>query len=145
MTAKQRAGFAAWMDAIYAGFIDRVAQGRKLDPARVREIAKGRVWTGSQAIKLGLVDHLGGFYDAVDRAKALARINGQARLVSFSAKASPFEALQQLVGGGAEDARTLGTFLGVLSDPALQAVAGELGEGRLRSQGATVLAPRLER
>ena len=144
MTARQRAGFSAWMDAIYAGFIERVAQGRKLDPARVREIAKGRVWTGAQAIKLGLVDHLGGFYDAVDRAKALAGIKGEARLVSYNTRSSPFEALQQLMGGGADGARTLGVFLGVLSNPEIQAVANELGEGRLRSQGATVLAPRLE-
>jgi protease-4 len=69
-TPDQRAKFAAWMDRIYAGFVSRVAEGRKLPPERVREIAKGRVWTGVQAKQLGLVDELGGFYEAVDKAKA---------------------------------------------------------------------------
>ena len=48
-TAEQRAAFAGWMDRIYEGFVQRVAAGRKLPPERVREIAKGRVWTGAQA------------------------------------------------------------------------------------------------
>ena len=46
---------------------------KNLPPERVREIAKGRVWTGVQARQLHLVDQLGGYYDAIDRAKALAR------------------------------------------------------------------------
>ncbi|MCH1928485.1 S49 family peptidase, partial [Shewanella sp. C31] len=48
-TADQRAAFAGWMDRIYDNFIARVARGRKLPVERVREIAKGRVWTGAQA------------------------------------------------------------------------------------------------
>ena len=67
----QRAQFSSWMDHIYAGFVNRVAVGRHLSPERVQEIAKGRVWTGVQAKELGLVDKLGGFYDAVAEAKRL--------------------------------------------------------------------------
>ena len=69
---RQRAAFSAAIDKVYDGFISRVAAGRKLSPDRVREIARGRVWTGVQAKQLGLVDELGGFYQAVDKAKALA-------------------------------------------------------------------------
>lgn len=49
----------------YREFIARVAAFRHLDPARVEEIAQGRVWTGAQARQIGLVDHLGGLDDAL--------------------------------------------------------------------------------
>ena len=95
MTPTQRAAFSAWMNHIYDGFIGRVAQGRGLAPDQVREIAKGRVWTGAQAKALGLVDGLGGFYQAVDRAKALAGIKGEVRLEIV--QRSP-DALRSLAG-----------------------------------------------
>ena len=72
MTPAQKVAFSAWMDRIYNGFVARVAAGRRLPEDRVRQIAKGRVWTGVQAKDLGLVDDVGGFYLAIDRAKALA-------------------------------------------------------------------------
>lgn len=58
----------AVMDSIYAAFTDRVAKGRKLQPETVEKIAKGRVWTGSQALANGLVDELGGMDAALDYA-----------------------------------------------------------------------------
>jgi protease-4 len=143
MTPSQSAAFSAWMDRIYQGFVARVAEGRHLPSARVQEIAKGRVWTGAQAKTLGLVDHLGGFYDAVDRAKALSGIKGPARLQSFSAESSPLEAIRRLFGASAESARIMAQALGVLETPAAQAVSAELSDARLRAEGATVLAPRL--
>ena len=109
--------------------------------ARVRELAKGRVWTGAQAKALGLVDHVGGFAMAVDRAKALGGIKGQARLKTFEAGTSPFQALQRLFGGGAEAARILAAADYVAQDPSAQAMAGELMDARRRQAGATVLAP----
>jgi protease-4 len=143
MTAAQTAVVSGWLDRIYAGFVARVAQGRRLPVARVEEIAKGRVWTGAQAKDLGLVDHLGGFYDAVDRAKALAGIHGLARLVPFDAQTSPIDALKRMFGLSSEAGRLVGAAQAVLADPATQAIAGEAVDARLRAQGATVLAPRL--
>src|SRR6185312_6819717 len=90
-TPAQRAAFAHWMDRIYDNFVQRVAAGRRLPVERVRQIAKGHVWTGAQARELGLVDEIGGFYQAVDRAKALASIKGEARLRRMSPSGSPFE------------------------------------------------------
>ena len=145
MSATQRAGFSAWMDRIYEGFVARVSSGRHLTPERVREIAKGRVWTGAQALDLGLVDHLGGFYEATARAKALAGITGLARLKSFNPHTSPFEALQKLVGGGAADAQTVAAALSLLQTPTARGMMGDLSDSELRTQGATVLAPRLAR
>ncbi|WP_119067562.1 signal peptide peptidase SppA [Rubrobacter indicoceani] len=61
--------------AIYDEFISRVASGRGMDEARLREMAGGRVWTGREAVKLGLADEVGGFSLAVRRAAELADIS----------------------------------------------------------------------
>jgi protease-4 len=140
-TPEQRAAFAHWMDRIYDNFVTRVAAGRKLPVERVREIAKGHVWTGVQAKDLGLVDQIGGFYDAVDRAKALANIKGEARLKRMSPSGSPFEALQKMMGVSASSARTLAAAAWVFGDPRAQSIMDDLAQERLRSQGAMVLAP----
>jgi len=140
-TPQQRAAFAHWMDRIYDNFVHRVAAGRKLTPDRVREIAKGHVWTGVQAKDLGLVDRIGGFYDAVDTAKALANIKGDARLKRMSPNGSPLEAIQKMLGVSASSARTLAAAAWVFGDPRAQGILDELGQARLRSEGALVLAP----
>jgi len=140
-TPGQRAAFSHWMDRIYDNFVQRVASGRKLPVERVREIAKGHVWTGAQAKDLGLVDQLGGFYDAVARAKQLAGVTGEARLKRMSPSNSPFEALQKMLGVSASSARTLAAAAWLFGDPKAQQVMDGLAEARLRDQGAMVLAP----
>jgi len=54
------------IDETYDAFLSRVATGRNLSPAQVRQIAKGRAYTGEQALKLNLVDELGGLETALD-------------------------------------------------------------------------------
>ena len=143
MSPTQAAAFSAWMDRIYDGFVARVAEGRRMPAQQVQAIARGRVWTGAQAKGLGLVDRLGGFYDAVDRAKALAGVSGPARLVLFNPPSSPFEAIRRLLGGSTEGAQLSAMAQAALDDPTAHALAAELSDARLRAQGATVLAPRL--
>jgi protease-4 len=58
-----------WLDHIYADFTGKVADGRNMTRERVHELARGRVWTGADALANGLVDELGG----LDRAAAVAR------------------------------------------------------------------------
>ncbi len=140
-TPAQRAAFAKWMDQIYGNFITRVAEGRGLPEARVREIAKGRVWTGAQAKNLGLVDEIGGFYQAVDKAKALAGIQGEARLKRMNTQTSPFEALQKAFGVSATSVRSLAAAAWVLGDPRAQGLLDEMARSRLGVQGSTVMAP----
>jgi protease IV len=141
-TNSQRAAFAGWMDRIYGNFVARVAEGRKLPVERVREIAKGRVWTGAQARSLGLVDEVGGFYQAVDKAKALAGLEGDVPLRRMTPSEGAFEALQKALGVSAGSARTLAAAAWVFGDPRAQGVLDHLAEARLRSQGGgTVLAP----
>ncbi len=59
----------------YDTFVNKVAEGRKLDPKRVYQIAEGRVYTGAEALTLGLVDRLGGLRDAFQGAKELAALD----------------------------------------------------------------------
>jgi protease IV len=63
-----------WLDRVYDDFTDKVAQDRHLPLDRVRELARGRVWTGAQAAEHRLVDGLGGLSAAVDAACELAGI-----------------------------------------------------------------------
>ena len=140
-TGQERATFARWMDTIYANFVTRVATGRKLTPERVREIARGRVWTGAQARALGLVDELGGFYQAVDKAKALARLEGDVPLRRMTPQASPVQALEKLLGVQASSARTLAAAAWVFGDPRAERLLDEVADARLRERGALVLAP----
>src|SRR5262249_5246194 len=94
----QRAKFAGWVGRIYARVVARVAAGRKLPVERVRKIAKGRVWTGAQARELGLVDRIGGFYQAVDLAKDMAGLKGDVPLRRMTPSEGPLEAIQHALG-----------------------------------------------
>ena len=62
------------VDEIYSEFKALVAKGRKLSPEQVEVIARGRVWTGRDAQKIGLVDELGGITEAIDYASKEANI-----------------------------------------------------------------------
>jgi protease-4 len=139
MTNAQRAAFSSWMDRIYAGFVGRVADGRHLPPARVAEIARGRVWTGAQAKQLGLIDEVGGFAQAVDRAKALGGIKGEARLQAFGAPTSALAALAKMLSPDSGIPPLVG--LDLSQDPQTRLLARVAADAKLRTQGATVLAP----
>lgn len=64
--------FQATVDDAYERFVQLVADGRDMSVAQVEQIAEGRVWTGMQALELGLVDQLGDLGDAIEGAAALA-------------------------------------------------------------------------
>ncbi|WPR72771.1 signal peptide peptidase SppA [Flavobacterium sp. NG2] len=63
------------VEHIYKTFVTNVAQGRKMTFAQVDSIAQGRVWTGSEALKIGLVDKIGNLNDAIKAAAQLAKTN----------------------------------------------------------------------
>ena len=79
--------------AIYAGFIDRVAEGRKMKPGDVLPLAEGRVWLGSQAKANGLVDEMGGVDRAVELLRLKAKIPAaeKVRLVMYPRKKNLLE------------------------------------------------------
>ncbi|MBZ4417142.1 signal peptide peptidase SppA [Myxococcus sp. RHSTA-1-4] len=73
-TPEEQAAAQAWADASYDLFITEVAARRKLDKAKVDAVARGRVWSGQDALARGLVDRLGGLQDAVEAARTRAGV-----------------------------------------------------------------------
>ena len=122
-TDSQRAAYRAQMADTYADFTQRVADGRGLPLERVLEIARGRVWTGAQALDLGLVDEIGGFRDAVAAARQLAGIDpDQAiRLRRFPAQSTPLEAFQRMFGVSADTAETAARLNALMELPEVRA------------------------
>lgn len=74
MNEKFKAITLEGVENIYATFIGHVAEGRKMTTAQVDAIGQGRVWTGSEAVKIGLVDKIGGLREAIAEAAKLAKI-----------------------------------------------------------------------
>lgn len=126
----ERAAFAGFIDRGYANFLGLVAEGREMQVDQVRAIAGGRVWTGRQASEIGLVDHLGGFQVAVQRARALAGIEDDARvqLRFYPAVENPFAAFGKLFGASGESVQALVRLNAVLSDPRTQRAMAALRE-----------------
>lgn len=69
-TEYDKTRFREAMRTIYYDFVGKAAKNRKMTFEQLRAIAKGRVWSGQDALKLGLIDKLGSFQDAIDLAKA---------------------------------------------------------------------------
>ena len=84
-TDAQHAHVEAEADLFYTDFVARVAEGRKMTVEAVDAVARGRVWTGADALEHGLVDELGGFRTAINRAKVLAGLDADddVRLVNY--------------------------------------------------------------
>lgn len=80
MTEQERAVFQGLIDDLFDQFVSAVAEGRGMDAEEVRDLADGRVYSGRQALGLGLVDELGGFWDAVRVAGELGDIEGEPKL-----------------------------------------------------------------
>lgn len=74
----ERARVRASMDRTYGGFVQRVSAGRRRPVEAVEPVCRGRVWTGEQARRRGLVDRIGNLSDAVARARVLAGLPADA-------------------------------------------------------------------
>jgi protease IV len=73
-TEDERTRFAATVDAFYNDFVAKVAEGRQRPVADIEAVARGRVWTGRDALEAGLVDELGDLRDAVRIARERANL-----------------------------------------------------------------------
>jgi len=81
LTETERRILQEVMDDVHGQFIDAVAVGRRLDRARVEPLADGRIFSGRQALALGLVDELGDLPDAIERAGAMVGIPGRPQVI----------------------------------------------------------------
>ena len=105
MTDDEKALWQGIINETYEHFVQVVAEGRKMDPARVRELADGRIYTGRQALELGLVDEVGNLSDAVRVAAEMGGIQGEPRLLEYQRSVSLFDWLvgfASLRGGTAD-------------------------------------------
>ena len=86
LTTEERAILQVMVDDMYNQFVEVIAEGRHMDPARVRQLADGRIYTGRQAKELGLVDEMGNMYDAIDGAAEMVGIQGNHEVIEFGKK-----------------------------------------------------------
>lgn len=99
---RQRERLAVILDEVYADFTSKVAQRRRLTPSELDAAARGRIWTGEDAQRLGLVDVLGGFDEAVSLARQSAKLEpGEpAALTIFPRRSSPLDEVLDAIEGG---------------------------------------------
>jgi protease-4 len=86
MTEREKKLLQDFVDSTHRQFVAAVAEGRKMDPAKVRSVADGRIITGEDAKSLGLVDRLGNIEDAIEWAGRMGGIKGKISAV-YSRKA----------------------------------------------------------
>jgi protease-4 len=80
-TDDEREALGIKVKQFYDTFVGRVADGRHMSPAAVDAVGRGKVWTGQQALPLGLVDKLGGLREALAEARALGHLSDDAPIV----------------------------------------------------------------
>lgn len=73
-TEDERQELGRKVKIFYDTFVDRVARGRKMTPDEVDAVARGKVWTGEQAVARKLVDHVGGLREALEQAQKMAHV-----------------------------------------------------------------------
>ncbi len=98
----ERARISAQMKTVYDQFVTRVAEGRKMPVEKAQSLAEGRIYTGAQALEVGLVDGLGGLEVAKATAENLLGLTAgsQLAMVEFPARKNPIERLFDLITGG---------------------------------------------
>jgi protease-4 len=128
-TEEQWANLNHQADVIYDDFTQKVAAGRKLPLEKVRDAARGRVWSGADAKAKGLVDGLGGFWTAAQTAASLASVSPSG--MSFRVYPRPTGLLSRLgVLSGDLDASlgVLGRVESLLELPVLQGLLTQVSD-----------------
>lgn len=97
MGKEERGILQGVLDDVHGQFIKAVAENRKIPIEKAQEFADGRIFTGRQALELGLVDELGTIEDAINAAKTLAGIKGEPSIVKKKKKSAILELLSQKV------------------------------------------------
>ena len=98
-SASEKAVFNRSLDNVYKDFTGKVAKARNLSDEQMDKLARGRVWTGRQAQKLGLIDDLGGFSEAVVKALKAGKVkeNQKIKIVSYPKEKSFGEKISALL------------------------------------------------
>jgi protease-4 len=86
LTPDERALLQGMIDSVYDKFLTSVAEGRRMKIEKIKPVADGRLFTGNQALKLKLVDEIGGLRDATRAAARRVGITGEPELVEYRRK-----------------------------------------------------------
>ena len=125
------------VERIYEKFVNIVAEGRGLDPEFVDSIAQGRVWTGADALPIGLVDELGTLEDALNYTINLVEPGsdlGKWNIAEYPKPLSPMERMMEMVGKNARAKAKANVFKGTpLEDVAASLLDLTEGLGRDRT------------
>ena len=97
-SAEEIASMQNYVNRGYSLFRNRVAEGRRMSTEQVEKIAQGRVWLGTDAKKIKLIDGFGGLSDAIDKAAELAHLSSY-QAVEYPALAGWMEQLLDMAGG----------------------------------------------
>ncbi|WP_291196667.1 signal peptide peptidase SppA [Hyphomonas sp.] len=142
----QEAEIRAMLKRGYDRFVGLVGEGRGMTYDEVHEIARGRVWSGEEARKIGLVDEIGGIMTAITKAQELAGMDTAAMpvLAYYPHRKSGFEALESLFGVSAETARAAAVLSAVVGDERTQILIEELAVADAVNSGqAMAMGPRI--
>jgi protease-4 len=96
----------AAIEDIYTDFINLVSEGRNLTPEKVDEIAQGRIWSGLDAVQIGLADERGGIREAINTAAAFSGLESY-RVVEYPVKKTQLDKLMEILSDGAYAAKTV--------------------------------------
>jgi len=123
-TQAQQAAFRSQLTEIYEDFTSRVAEGRDIPLDTVLDIAKGRVWTGTQGQERQLVDEMGGFMKAVSVAKSLSDIEPETKVYikQFPRPKTAQQQFEALIGGSAQTMQDLQALREISTLPEVQAL-----------------------
>lgn len=110
-TSEERDLMQAYINRGYETFVTRCADGRKMSVDSIKKIAEGRVWTGEDALKIGLVDQLGNLQDAIEFAAQKVNLK-EYNTVNYPAKESFVERLMKSLSGEQTKARIAQEYIG---------------------------------
>ncbi|NOY05698.1 MAG: signal peptide peptidase SppA [Chlorobi bacterium] len=108
MTEAEKEYWQRTINEVYSQFVKAVARERAIDEDSVRRIADGRVYTGSQAVSIGLIDSLGTYEDAIALAAKLGNITGEPRIIR---KRRRLSFIEELTGVNASELKEIGASL----------------------------------
>ncbi|PKP38350.1 MAG: signal peptide peptidase SppA [Bacteroidetes bacterium HGW-Bacteroidetes-14] len=103
---KEVAFIQAAIEEIYTDFINLVAEGREMTAEKVDEIAQGRIWSGLDAIKIGLADERGGLKEALNAAAGISGVESY-RIVEYPVKKTQLDKLMEMISDGAYAAKAV--------------------------------------
>jgi len=149
-TPEQKAKLQASLQATYDRFTGLVAEGRNMPLQKVQEIARGRVWSGEDALANGLVNKTGDLIAAIEEARTLAGVSAEDgyQLRMQIHRTTPFDVIASLMTqarAGAPDASLVHTLAGLIGRDRAEALIRQLGAIQHQSGARVWIPPVVER